>query len=107
MHAFANKLISTSERDISTTMTPIQSEIVDSESEMLPPSDPDESTNQLHRTTILRCAKGEIQSRKDHHEQYSLLTPAQKKRLIEYINELTWHRLPPTSQNVCTFADNI
>ena len=78
-------------------MTPIRSEIVASESKMLPLSDPDESTNQLHRTTLLRHTKGEIQSRNDYCEHCSLLSPAQKKRLLEYINELTYRGLTPNS----------
>ena len=60
-----NELISTSTRDISTTMAPIQSKLVASESQRTPLLTSDESTNQLHRTTLSRRAKGEIQSRQD------------------------------------------
>ena len=107
MHASTNELISTSTRDISTTMAPIQSKLVASESQRPPLSNPDESTNQLHRTTLSRRAKGEIQSRQDYREQCGRLSRAQKQRLLKYIDELTRRGLPPTHHNVRTFAYNI
>jgi hypothetical protein len=88
-------------------MASIQSELVVLESERPPLSESSESTTQLHRTTLSRRAKGEIQSRKDYREQCGLLSPAQKKRLLEYIDELTRRGLPPNFQNVRTFAYNI
>jgi len=107
MHALTRELISTSTRDISTTMALIQSEVVASEPERPSLSGSDNSTNKLHRTTLSRRAKGQIQSRKDYREQCGLLSKAQQKRLLEYINELTRRGLPPNHHNVCTFAYNI
>jgi len=52
MHASTHELSQTSPRDISTTMTPNQSELVVLESQRLPLSSSDESTSQLHRTTF-------------------------------------------------------
>ena len=49
-------------------MAPIQSKPVALEPQIPPYSDEDESTKQLHRTTVARRAKGEIQPRQDYRE---------------------------------------
>jgi len=74
---------------------------------MPPLSGPNKSTKPLHRTTISRRAKGQIQSRQDYRETCGLLSRAQKERLLKYIDDLTRRGLPPNHQNVRTFAFNI
>ena len=88
-------------------MASIQSKLVASESQRPPLSNKEESMNKLHRTTLSRRAKGEIQSREDYREHCGLLSRAQKKRLLDYIDELTRRGLPPNHHNVRTFAYNI
>ncbi len=88
-------------------MPPIQSEPVASESQSLPLLDSNKSTKPLHRTTLARRAKGQIQPRQDYCEKCGLLSRAQKARLLKYINELTRQGLPPNHHNVRTFAYNI
>ena len=88
-------------------MAPIQSKLVALEPQEPPLSDDDESSEQLHRTTLARRAKGEIQPREDYREQCGLLSRAQKERLLKYIDELTRRGLPLNHHNVRTFAYNI
>jgi hypothetical protein len=107
MHASTHELISTSARDISTTMAPIQSKFVASGSQKPPLSDSDESTKQLHRSTVSRRARGEIQSRKDYREEYGLFTRVQKQQLLKYIDDLTRRGLFSNHYNVRIFAYNI
>jgi hypothetical protein len=47
------------------------------------------SMPQLHRTTVARRAKGEIQPRDEYLEYRGLLSKTQEIRLIRYINDLT------------------
>ena len=107
MHASTNELTPASTRDIFTTMAPIQSKLVDSESQRPPLSNSDKSAKQPHRTTLARRAKGEIQPREDYREQCGLLSREQQQRLLNYIDEFTRRELPPNHQNVRTFAYNI
>jgi hypothetical protein len=78
-----------------------------SESSRPPLSDEDEYTTGLHRTTLARRAKGQIQSREDYREQCGLLSRAQQEQLLKYIDRLTRRGLPPNHHNVRTFAYNI
>ena len=88
-------------------MAPNQSKLVAIEPQRPPLSSEDELSNQLHRTTLARRAKGEIQSREDYREQCGLLSRAQQERLLKYIDKLTRRGLPPNHYNVRTFAYNI
>src|ERR1700739_3741274 len=88
-------------------MASIDSELVVSESHGPQPSSQATGLPQLHRTTIARRAKGEIQPRQDYREQCSLLSQAHEQRLLRYIDELTRRGLPPNHYNVRVFASNI
>ena len=88
-------------------MAPVQSKPIALEPHRPPLLSEDASMNQLHRTTLARRAKGEIQSREDYREQCGLLSRAQQDRLLKYIDELTRRGLPPNHHNVRTFAYNI
>jgi hypothetical protein len=76
-------------------------------SEKLPLQENTKSVPKLHRTTLARRDKGEIQPRQDYREQCSLLSRAQEQRLLCYIDELTRRGLPPNHYNVRVFAHNI
>lgn len=70
-------------------------------------SHPTVSVPILHRTTTLRRAKGQIQSRQEYREQCGLLSKVQEQRLLQHIDELTRRGLPPNHHNVRIFAQNI
>jgi hypothetical protein len=63
--------------------------------------------SQLHRTTVARRAKGEIQPRDEYLEYRGLLSKTQEIRLIKYIKDLTKRGLPPTPRNIRCFAHDI
>jgi hypothetical protein len=77
------------------------------ESQRSTSSDPPKNSPQLHRTTITRRAKGQIQPRQYYREQCGLLSKAQEKQLLQYIDDLTRKGLPPNHYNVRIFAQNI
>jgi hypothetical protein len=104
---FTTSRILTSTHDISTTMSSINSEVSVSESQSPPLLNSPTKTPQLHRTTIARCAKGEIQPHEDYRKQCGLLTQIQEQQLLQFINDLTQRGLPPDHFNVRVFAQNI
>ena len=88
-------------------MAPVHSRPSAFESSSPPLLDQDAHTVKLHRTTLARRAKGEIQSRRDYREKCGLLSRAQQEQLLKYIDDLTRRGLPPNHHNVRTFAFNI
>lgn len=88
-------------------MSSIQPELGVSESERPLFSDPSTSKPQLHRTTLARRAKGEIQAREQYREQCGLLSKAQEEKLLQYIDDLTRRGLPPNHHNIRQFAQSI
>ena len=80
---------------------------MDSEAQSAALSTQDDGSTQLHRTTLSRRQKGQIQSRQDYREQCGLLSRAQQEQLLKYIDELTRRGLPPNHHNIRTFAYNI
>jgi hypothetical protein len=62
----------------------------------------------LERTTLSKRYKGETVSRKVFlSESRQCLTEAQEEALIEQINKLTDRHIPPTSQMVKNFAEEM
>jgi Tc5 transposase DNA-binding domain len=61
----------------------------------------------LHRTTMYRRARGKIQPRDQYINNASLLTKQQQLTLVNEINRLTDHGLPPTNAMVRNFAMEI
>ena len=88
-------------------MAPIKSKLVVLESQRPPLPNPDNSSKEPHRSTLVQHAKGETQSRKDYRENCGLFSQVQKQRLLEYLDELTRRGLPPNHHNLRTFAFNI
>jgi hypothetical protein len=88
-------------------MASINTEVNISNSIEAPLSIPANSDAKLHRTTLTRRAKGQIQSRQHYREQCGLLSREQEKKLLEYINTLTRRGLPPNHANIRQFTINI
>ncbi len=63
---------------------------------------------ELDRSTLSRRARGKTTSREEFQsERHQCLTNAQEHVLINQINRLTARRIPPTSQMVKNFAEEI
>jgi hypothetical protein len=63
---------------------------------------------ELERSTLSRCARGKTTSREEFQsEKNQCLTNAQERILIDQINRLTDRGIPPTSQMVQNFAEEI
>ena len=63
---------------------------------------------QLERTTLSKRAKGQTTSREEFQsERHQCLTNVQERVLIDQINRLTDRGIPPTSQMVKNFAEEI
>ena len=63
---------------------------------------------ELERTTLANRYKGQTVSRKVFlSESRQCLTEAQEEALIEQINKLTDNHIPPTSQMVKNFAEEM
>src|SRR5450432_2435897 len=61
---------------------------------------------QVHRTTLQRRFQGTQQSRqRSRAETHQCLSKAQEETLISFINKLTNHSMPPTSQIVHNVAE--
>jgi hypothetical protein len=62
----------------------------------------------LDRSTLSRRYRGKTTSREDYQSQvHQCLTNAQERVLIHQINRLTERNLPPTSQMVKNFAEEM
>ncbi|KAF4634702.1 hypothetical protein G7Y89_g3400 [Cudoniella acicularis] len=62
----------------------------------------------LERTTLAKRAKGQTTSREQFQsESHRCLTNAQERVLINQINHLTERGIPPTSQMVKNFAEEM
>src|ERR1700761_5498893 len=107
MHAFRTTPPWSSTTPSSTTMAPVHSRPGAIDSPRTSLSDQEECSAKLHRTTLARRAKGQIQSRDDYREHCSLLSRAQQEQLLQYIDNLTRRGLPPNHHNVRVFAYNI
>src|ERR1700761_7988751 len=107
MHAFRATPSYSSTTTSSTTMAAVHSRPGAIDSPRAPLSDEEEYGAKLHRTTLARRAKGQIQSRDDYREECSLLSRAKQEHLLQYIDKLTRRGLPPDHHNVRVFAYNI
>ena len=107
MHAFWKAYHRTSNKHYSANIASIEMGIDDMESSCSIVSDSNISSPKLHRTTIARREKGQIQPRDQYKGKCQLLTPAQEEVLVKYIDELTRRGLPPNHHNVRVFASNI
>jgi len=60
-----------------------------------------------NQSTLSKRYNGIHSSRQAGYNSQCLLTPAQLKALIKYVNQLTKHSLPPTTSMVRNFAAEI
>ena len=68
---------------------------------------PTTSVQQPHRTTLARRAQGKIDPRHIYRDHVSLLSAQQQLTLVNEINRLTDHGLPPTCAIVRKFAEDV
>jgi hypothetical protein len=61
----------------------------------------------IHRTTLARRAKGEIQPRKYYHPKWSLLSKEQEQLLVHHIDVLTKRGFPPNHHQIRCWVANI
>ena len=61
----------------------------------------------IDRSTLSKRFTGGAQSRQTKHQNQCLLSPAQEKSLVQYINKLTETGIPPTVSMVHNFVYDI
>jgi hypothetical protein len=101
---------STSTRDISTTMAPIDDAIADLESREEDEKFTFKEVADCHgveRSTLSRRWRGLTGSRTEGYEHQQLLNPQQEAELVQYIEDLTAKALPPTRTMIRNFASEI
>lgn len=80
-------------------------DVLDSEND--PPPDSRVSPKKLHRTTVARRKKGEIQPRSEYREKCMLLSQAQEALLVEHIDKLTKKGFPPNHHQLRVWVANL
>jgi Tc5 transposase DNA-binding domain len=91
----------------STKMGSIEEAIADLKSQEHPNITATAKKHGCNRTTLSKRYNGIQGSRQAGYNSQRLLTPAQLKALIKYINQLTERGLPPTTSMVRNFAAEI